>query len=95
MSTRHLVVSYDVSDDRKRARLAKFLLGYCDRVQKSVFEGEVAERRLETLRRGAGKRIDQTVDSVRIYTLCQRCQAATEIIGTGVYVEKGDESIVV
>jgi len=89
------VVSYDVSDDRKRARLAKFLLGYCGRVQKSVFEGEVAERRLEPLRRGAGKRIDQTVDSIRIYMLCQRCQAATEIIGTGVYVERGDEGFIV
>lgn len=94
MTTRHLVVSYDVSDDRQRTRLAKFLLGYCDRVQKSVFEGEVPERRLESLRRGVGRLVDQGVDSVRLYTLCQRCQAATEIVGTGVYVEKGDADVI-
>ncbi|HWP34537.1 MAG TPA: CRISPR-associated endonuclease Cas2 [Thermodesulfobacteriota bacterium] len=90
---RHMVVSYDVTDDRKRARLARFLLGYCERVQKSVFEGEVAERRLEGLRRGLGRLIDQKVDSVRLYTLCARCRLATEVIGTGVYVERPEDVV--
>jgi CRISPR-associated protein Cas2 len=94
MTTRHLVVSYDVTDDRQRTKLAKFLLGYCDRVQKSVFEGKVAERRLESLRRGVARLIDRRVDSVRLYTLCQRCQAATEVVGTGVYVEEEGADVI-
>lgn len=83
----HLVVAYDVVDDYNRARLAKFLKGYLDHVQKSVFEGEIAERRMEALRQGIRERIDAQVDSVRIYGLCGRCQGVTEVIGTGTYVE--------
>lgn len=92
---RHLVISYDVVDDGNRARLAKYLRGYLDRVQKSVFEGPVDESRLEMLRIGIAQRIDLEVDSVRVYTLCARCQRALEIVGTGVFVEERDEDIVV
>lgn len=89
----HLVVTYDIVDDYKRTRLAKFLKGYLDHVQKSVFEGDIQEWHLEKLRQGIRERIDLTVDSVRLYTLCVRCQGVTEIIGTGVYVEHEDDDI--
>jgi CRISPR-associated protein Cas2 len=95
MHFRHLVVSYDVVEDRKRLQLAKFLKGYLDRVQKSVFEGVIADARLESLKRGIEKRIDRAEDSVRIYTLCERCVSNVEIIGTGVYVEREDEDVLV
>ncbi len=95
MSTRHLVVSYDVTDDRMRVRLARALVGFVDRVQKSVFEGPVEEGRLEALRRAIRDAIDQDRDSVRLYFLCARCQPATEVIGTGVYVDREDGDIVV
>ena len=95
MMFRHVLVSYDVVDDRKRLRLARFLKGYLERVQKSVFEGVIADRRLETLKRGIEKEIDREEDSVRIYTLCDRCVSSVEIIGTGVYIEREDEDVVV
>ena len=95
MTFRHLVVSYDVVDDRKRAQVSRFLKGYLERVQKSVFEGVIADRRLESLKRGIEKRINRSEDSVRIYTPCERCVSGVEIIGTGVYVERGDEDVVV
>jgi CRISPR-associated protein Cas2 len=92
---RHLVVSYDVVDDARRARLAKFLTGHLDRVQKSVFEGAVEDPALERLRQGITKRIDRSVDSVRIYGICARCLAAVEIIGSGVYIDDERPDIVV
>ena len=95
MDFRHVLVSYDVVDDRKRLRLAKFLKGYLERVQKSVFEGVIADRRLEALKRGIGKQIDRTEDSVRIYSLCERCVSSVEVIGTGVYIERQDEDVLV
>jgi CRISPR-associated protein Cas2 len=95
MTYRHLVVSYDVVDDRKRFQLARLLKGYLERVQKSVFEGVIADRRLEPMKRGIEKKIDREEDSVRIYTLCERCASAVELIGTGVYVEREDEDVVV
>jgi len=95
MSVRHVLVSYDVVDNRKRLRLAKFLKGHLERVQKSVFEGVIADRALEAVKRGIQKEINQEEDTVRIYTLCERCVSSVEIIGTGVPIEKQDEDILV
>jgi CRISPR-associated protein Cas2 len=95
MIFRHLVVSYDIVDNRKRLQLAKFLKGHLERVQKSVFEGVIPDRRLETLKRGIESRIDRAEDTVRIYTLCERCVSSVEIIGTGVYIEREDEDVLV
>jgi len=95
MDFRHVLVSYDVVNNQKRLKLAKFLKGYLERVQKSVFEGVIADRRLEGLRRGIEKRIDRSEDTVRIYTLCERCVSSVEIIGTGVYIERQDEDVLV
>jgi CRISPR-associated protein Cas2 len=95
MNFRHVLVSYDVVEDRKRLLLAKFLKGYLERVQKSVFEGVIPDRHLETLKQGIEARIDRAEDSVRIYGLCERCVSSVEIIGTGVFIEPPDEDIVV
>jgi len=90
----HILLSYDIVDDRRRTRLAKGLLNYLDRVQKSVFEGLVATRSLEALYTLIEKEIDPELDSVRIYRLCQRCQVAIEVLGLGHFIEEeGDEII--
>ena len=91
---RHLVVAYDVVDDLKRARLAKFLKGYLERVQKSVFEGDLDDRRVEAMRKGIEKIVDLENDTVRLYTICARCRPATEIIGTGIFIEPSEDDIV-
>lgn len=39
-----IIVSYDISDDKTRARFAKFLLEYGDRIQYSVYEIHNSER---------------------------------------------------
>jgi CRISPR-associated protein Cas2 len=95
MGSRHLVISYDVTDDRIRARLAKRLRGYVNRVQKSVFEGPVDDGRIEELRSEIRQTMDQDADSVRIYSLCSRCQGATEVMGTGVYIEQEEGDVIV
>ena len=95
MSQRHILISYDVVDNRKRLKLAKFLKGHLERVQKSVFEGIIADRILEVVKRGIEKEIDQSEDTVRIYTLCERCVSSVEIIGTGVHIEDEDEDMLV
>jgi CRISPR-associated protein Cas2 len=92
VTIRHLVISYDVTDDRRRERLSRFLRGYAERVQKSVFEGVVPERVVERLRGGITKTIDHGGDSVRLYTLCRRCREATEVIGTGVYIAHDEDA---
>jgi CRISPR-associated protein Cas2 len=82
-----LVVCYDIVEDRRRARVARKLCGYLTRVQKSVFEGLLGDERLDSLRRMLVEEIDPVTDTVRIYHLCGRCIPATEVIGTGRYLE--------
>ena len=91
----YVVVCYDVVCDRRRGRLLKRLKGFLSHVQKSVFEGEVTEVRLVSMREKIVSVIDPTEDTVRIYHLCGRCIPATEVLGTGAYVETGDLDIVI
>lgn len=68
MTPLYIVVAYDIEDDRRRARIARLLEGYGERVQYSVFECELQERHLQRLVRSL-ERMLQPGDSVRIYRL--------------------------
>lgn len=91
---RYLVVTYDVPSDRRRTRLAKLLQGFLEHVQKSVFEGPLDDGRAERLRRAVERAIERDEDSIRIYTLCRHCRAATEVVGLGRIVEEDPEDII-
>ena len=79
----YLLVAYDVVSDRRRARLAKRLVDFLPRVQKSVFEGEVPDHRFRELERVIQDGIDPETDSVRIYHLCRRCWGSVLEMGRG------------
>jgi len=87
-----VVFSYDVTDDRRRNRLAKRLRDHLHRVQYSVFEGEVDERERVKLERLVYEELSLEVDSVRIYSLCRGCAGTVRLFGTSIYGGKeGDE----
>lgn len=60
------VVAYDIADDRRRRRIAGLLEEEGTRVQFSVFEMRLSERKLQTLI-GAAKEIMSDADSLRVY----------------------------
>jgi CRISPR-associated protein Cas2 len=91
----HVVVAYDVVDDNRRARLARFLVGYLERVQKSVFEGEIEEQRYMPMKEGIERVIEHAEDTVRIYHLCGRCKEGVDILGTGIFVEEPQDDLIV
>jgi len=74
------VVSYDIPDDKKRLRMAKTMLDFGDRVQHSVFECRLEDKRLELLIKRLEKFVG-TEDSVRIYSLCAKCESAAKTMG--------------
>jgi CRISPR-associated protein Cas2 len=76
------VVSYDVSDDKRRTAIAKVLLDYGVRVQYSTFECILDEALLEELI-GRLARIVADEDSIRIYAMCAKCEKAVTILGHG------------
>ncbi len=67
-----VVVSYDIRDDRRRARVAEILLGYGARIQASVYELWLDERALERLWAAVGRQV-AAEDLVRCYVLCGTC----------------------
>jgi CRISPR-associated protein Cas2 len=72
------VVAYDITDDRRRARLASALEDYGVRVQYSVFECMLTRERLSALRREVERIVDPDVDRVDYYQLCTRCDPVRE-----------------
>lgn len=50
MSRRHYLLTYDISDDKRRTKVFKALLGVGDHVQYSVFLCDLKDTELATLR---------------------------------------------
>ena len=75
------LICYDIVDDRKRTKLAEFLLDYGDRVQYSVFEFDVSEKILDILVEGVVKYVSEDEDNLRIYRLCAECAGLVKEFG--------------
>lgn len=91
----HVVVCYDVVDDRRRTKLFQGLKGYLEPVQKSVFEGQIGGRDHARMVAMIEERIDRGEDNVRIYRLCVGCRTVTEHIGVASMVPTEAEDIVI
>ena len=75
-----LLIAYDISDNRRRTRVAKALLRFGPRVQRSVF----------LARRGSAAEIAKLLrplldpgDDVRIQPLCATCAERAIVLGHG------------
>ena len=90
----YVVVSYDIVEDKKRSRASKLLKNYGQRVQKSVFECLMDEKRYLEVKAKLEKIIDMENDSVRFYTICRRCRDMIEISGWGTVLEEEDVVVV-
>lgn len=74
------VISYDVSDSRRRRRVAGILEKLGTRVQYSVFEVLVTETALKRAIAELEQAIDEG-DSIRLYSLDLRSQRQSRILG--------------
>ncbi len=87
------LIAYDVADDRKRTRLAKLLLDYGDRVQKSVFEADLNAKEIQEILEKGAKYL-QREDSLRIYPLCGECVRKVRTRGRTIALETASLRIV-
>ena len=62
----HVIVAYDISNDVKRNRLAKELLKFGVRTQKSFFEMDIDEKELKIVKKIA-KKYSEFDDYVTVY----------------------------
>lgn len=91
------LVSYDIASDRCRKRVANILENYGKRIQYSVFECDLEEKRYKKLYQEiVEETADMTDGSVRFYYLCANCMPKMRLIGeekTSVF--KSDKIIVI
>lgn len=71
------LITYDITDPRRLARLHRFLLKHATPVQYSVFHFEGSSARIGRLMADIEKRIDPRTDDVRAYQLPERLDVAT------------------
>jgi len=86
-----MLVVYDIAEPKRLNRVAKILKDYGLRVQKSKFEIEVGPAALGILQARVGAVIEPEEDGVKYIPLCGACQAKTEVIGLGHFVDPDQE----
>ena len=75
------LICFDISDDTLRRRIAKELLGYGQRVQRSVFEVSVRNPgELDQLRRALAALTEPDDRDIRLYHLCADCRRASNTL---------------
>jgi CRISPR-associated protein Cas2 len=90
----YVVAAYDVRDDIRRLRVARVLKNSMERVQKSVFEGELSVDRLEVVEARARRHMNDQEDSLRIYVLCARCASSIRSYGAAFVPDVPDVLVV-
>ena len=81
MTELHVVVAYDIPDDRRRLKVAKVLLGYGERMQYSVFECRVTKVEYLRMKEKLDDLIEPDEDAISFYFLCGSCRSKIERIG--------------
>lgn len=76
-----VVVTYDISDDRRRLRVSDELENFGARVNFSVFECHLEPDNLADLKQKLAEKIDSTEDNVRYYIICDACLKKVEVQG--------------
>jgi CRISPR-associated protein Cas2 len=76
-----VLVVYDIPDDKRRTKLAKFLEGYGERVQWSVFECFLSLEEMGRLYQQVKKRVKLQEDNVRFYWISRETVARILTIG--------------
>ncbi|MCW1969257.1 MAG: CRISPR-associated endonuclease Cas2 [Anaerolineae bacterium] len=82
-SQKFYVITFDIPDNKRRTKLGNILLGFGERVQRSVFECVLSESQFMALRQQMDKWVKPEEDSVRYYNLGAQSVADVEVQGSG------------
>lgn len=77
-----VVVSYDISDDKRRRKVAAIMEGYGYRVQFSVFECNLTKKQMAEMKRALRPLVKaKEMDSIRFYPLPADAVALIRVMG--------------
>ena len=88
------LVSFDISNNRRRNSMVKLCLSNGFRVQKSVFESFMDSDKVKIFETCAEKIIDPKTDSVRLYPIDSLADTQVRIIGCGKRIENPSYKII-
>ena len=78
-----IAVVYDITDNRRRTKLFKWLSGFGNNQQYSLFECNLDRKEYDRMLDGIPGRIDEAKDKVTIYALCAECRKSAKHLGRG------------
>lgn len=87
----NMIVAYDIADPKRLTRVAKIVVDYGVRVQKSIFEVMVDDRVFAEMKARIENVIVPAEDGVKYFPLCEKCAGTVEIVGQGVYTDPDEE----
>lgn len=77
------LLAYDIADDRRRVKIARWMESLGGRVQGSVFEAYLDPAELDKVLKRSLKLMKTEEDSLRIYFLCESCRTRLKVLGRG------------
>ena len=90
-----ILISYDISDNKRRRNVAKILEGHGYRVQYSVFECELTAAQIKKLQARLRKWVNlRDEDSIRFYPLYGDSADKVQVIGVDYSRQLGAVTIV-
>ncbi len=89
-----IVIVYDITDNKRRTKLHKFLKNYGIPTQYSVFECKIDQIELKKIKRYCKEHLNADEDSVRIYKICSRCMSNAVVQGKGIKLNALDWEII-
>ena len=95
----NILITYDVNTmdkagARRLRKVAKACINYGHRVQNTVFECNISEAQLCILKNVLKEIIDNTTDSIRIYTLNNNESRRVEVLGVETAINFSSELII-
>ena len=86
-----MIVAYDIADPKRLNKVAKVIMDYGIRVQKSIFEVDVSNHLFLKMKSRIEEIIEPGADGVKYYPLCEKCAGTVEIIGQGIFIDPDEE----
>ena len=88
MSKQFIVISYDISDDKRRTKAAKTLEDFGTRVKYSVFECRLLPAEFDKLKKRLKPFVREAQDTIRFYFIGAEDVTRIQVMGAGKVTEE-------
>jgi len=77
----NMLITYDIANPRRLQRVAKVMLDYGLRVQRSIFEADISPAQFRELCDRTEAEMDFQEDGVKYFPLCKQCDYLWYVVG--------------